>query len=77
MLIYGADDIPANLELIREGKADGIVVTSFYQYGYRSVELLYDYLVNGKMPPQQEKTDLQIVDRTNVDTYQENENEDR
>ena len=77
VLIYGADDIPANLELIREGKADGIVVTSFYQYGYRSVELLYDYLVNGKMPPQQEKTDLQIVDRTNVDTYQENENEDR
>ena len=77
VLIYGVDDMPVNLELVREGKADGIVATSFYQYGYHSVELLYDYLVNGNIPPEQEKTDLQIVDRSNVETYREDEHESR
>lgn len=77
VLIYGVDDMPVNLELVREGKVDGIVATSFYQYGYHSVELLYDYLVNGNIPPEQEKTDLQIVDRSNVETYREDEHESR
>lgn len=77
VLIYGVDDMPVNLELVREEKVDGIVATSFYQYGYHSVELLYDYLVNGNIPPEQEKTDLQIVDRSNVETYREDEHESR
>ena len=41
------------------------------------MKLLYDYLVNGNIPPEQEKTDLQIVDRSNVETYREDEHESR
>lgn len=77
VLIYGVDDMRSTWSSFAEGKVDGIVATSFYQYGYHSVELLYDYLVNGNIPPEQEKTDLQIVRRSNVETYREDEHESR
>ena len=30
MLIYGVDDMPETIELIKDGQIDGSVVTSFY-----------------------------------------------
>lgn len=46
MLIYGVDDIESTLDLIKEDKIDGTIVTSFYDYGYRAVELLYNLKLN-------------------------------
>ncbi len=70
MLIYGVDDMPVTLQLIRDGKIDGSVVTSFYQYGYQGVKMLYEYLTYGKRP-QNIDTNLIIVDKENIDNYRE------
>lgn len=70
MLIYGVDDMPVTLQLIREDKIDGSVVTSFYQYGYQGVSILYDYITNG-IKPKDIATNLIIVDKDNIDHYRE------
>lgn len=70
MLIYGVDDMPITLQLIRDGKIDGSVVTSFYQYGYQGVKMLYQYITEGKKP-QNIDTNLIIVDKNNINHYRE------
>lgn len=70
MLIYGVDDMPITLDLIREDKIDGSVVTSFYQYGYEGVQILYDYVTKGKKPENID-TNLIIVDKSNINHYRE------
>ena len=70
MLIYGVDDMPVTLQLIRDGKIDGSVVTSFYQYGYQGVKMLYQYVHEGKRP-QNIDTNLIIVDKSNINHYRE------
>ncbi|RHM15259.1 sugar ABC transporter substrate-binding protein [Amedibacillus dolichus] len=70
MLIYGVDDMPITLDFIKEGKIDGSVVTSFYQYGYEGVRILYEYVTTGKKPEHIE-TNLIIVDKDNINHYRE------
>ena len=43
ILVYGVDDMKETLELIREGKVEGSIVTSFYQYGYYMIMLPGEY----------------------------------
>ena len=72
MLIYGVDDMPETIELIKEGQIDGSVVTSFYNYGYEATNWLYDYLVNGKELTQTvNSVKLILVTNENVSSYQE------
>ena len=70
MLIYGVDDMPITLDFIKEGKIDGSVVTSFYQYGYEGVRVLYEYVTTGRKPEHIE-TNLIIVDKDNINHYRE------
>lgn len=72
MLIYGVDDMPETIELIKDGQIDGSVVTSFYNYGYEATNWLYDYLVNGKELTQAvNSVKLILVTNENVSNYQE------
>ena len=72
MLIYGVDDMPETIELIKDGQIDGSVVTSFYNYGYEATNWLYDYLVNGKELTQTvNSVKLILVTNENVSNYQE------
>ena len=72
MLIYGVDDMPETIELIKDGQIDGSVVTSFYNYGYEATNWLYDYLVNGKELTQTvNSVKLILVTNENVSSYQE------
>ena len=72
MLIYGVDDMPETIKLIKEKQIDGSVATSFYNYGYEGVNWLYDYLVNGKELTQKvNSVKLVLVTKENVDDYQE------
>ena len=72
MLIYGVDDMPETIELIKDGQIDGSVVTSFYNYGYEATNWLYDYLVNGKELTQTVNSiKLILVTNENVSSYQE------
>ena len=71
MLIYGVDDMESTLKLIREGKLDGTVATSFYDYGYQSVEMLLNYIKEKKEPAQKIMSPtLMIVNKENIDTYE-------
>lgn len=70
MLIYGVDDMESTLNLIRDDKIDGTVATSFYDYGFQSVNILLDYLNNKKEPVEKVVSPkLIIVNKENVDTY--------
>lgn len=72
MLIYGVDDMPETIELIKDGQIDGSVVTSFYNYGYEATNWLYDYLVEGKELTQTvNSVKLILVTSENVFSYQE------
>ena len=39
LLIYGVDDMDDTVKMIKEGKIAGSIVTSFYRYGYDSVDV--------------------------------------
>lgn len=70
MLIYGVDDLPSTLDMIKSGKIDGTVATSFYDYGYQGVLMLYDYIKNGIEPTQRiYSPTLLIVNKENVNSY--------
>ena len=72
LLIYGVDDMSDNINLLKQGKLDGIVVTSFYHYGYQSVYLIDQYRQN-KKPLSESVQDITLlmVTKDNVDTYEE------
>lgn len=70
MLIYGVDDMPSTLKDIKEGKVDGTIVTSFYDYGYKSVKMLLEYIQDKKEPINKIfSPTLVLVTKDNVDTY--------
>ena len=69
--IYGVDDMDTTLNYIRSGKIDASIVTSFYQYGYKSVYQMYDYVTKGTAAKQDDQIKLMIVNKDNVDSYKE------
>lgn len=48
LLVYGVDDMEDTIQWIQEGEIQGSVVTSFYNYGYDAVYLLYEAVVEKK-----------------------------
>ncbi|MEG1474684.1 MAG: substrate-binding domain-containing protein [Longicatena sp.] len=71
MLIFGVDDVNTTLKLIKNGSIDGSIVTSFYNYGYKSVERLYDLHNNKTKYNPIIPAKLLLVDKYNVDTYKD------
>ncbi len=43
MLIYGVDDLRPTIQLLKEGKITGSIITPFYDYGYKTVKYLKSY----------------------------------
>ena len=71
VLIYGVDDMESTIDLIKQEELDGSIVTSFYDYGYQSVEAIYTYLETKKKPEQViSHPSLLLVTKENVDTYE-------
>ena len=71
MLIYGVDDMSDNVTLLKQGKLDGIVVTSFYHYGYQSVYLIDQYYQGNILQESIQDITLLMVTQENVDHYEE------
>ena len=69
VLIYGVDDITTTLEAIYQGQVDGSIVTSFYDYGYKSVEAIYQYLENGFYPNEM-NPDITLVNKESLEHYE-------
>lgn len=71
LLVYGVDDMKDTLTLIKEGKVKGSVVTSFYNYGYEGVKILYDRVVHGVNPESSQiGAKLMLINRDNIASYQ-------
>ena len=72
LLVYGVDDMKDTLALIKEGKVKGSVVTSFYNYGYDGVKILYEHVVNEKNPENaQIGAKLMLLNDENIASYQQ------
>ena len=72
LFIFGVDDMDSTIEYIKKGYIDASIVTSFYQYGYNSLYLLYQYKTENKMPEDvNQQVKLLVVNQKNADTYLE------
>ena len=69
MLIYGVDDLDSTLDGVKSGDIDGTVVTSFYDYGYESVEIILDYLDDG-MLERDYSAKLELLTKENITEYE-------
>lgn len=70
ILIYAVDDMKDTVSLLKQGKIQGSIVTSFYQYGYDSVHILYDYVKYHKEPAQKHiPAKIILVNKDNIETY--------
>lgn len=70
VLIYAVDDMKDTVELLKQGKIQGSIVTSFSQYGYESVHILYDYVKHHKEPTQKRiPAKILLVNKDNIHTY--------
>ena len=65
--VVGFDELPATLELIKEGFIAASISQAPDKQGYAAVQMLVDYL-NGK-PVADVDTGVGVIDATNVETY--------
>lgn len=72
LLIYGVDSIEQTMDYVRDEKLTGTLVTSFYEYGWRSVEILKDYVENGTVP-ESVGVNLMLVTKENYEDWKKNE----
>lgn len=71
MLIYGVDDMEDTVKMIKDGRIAGSIVTSFYRYGYDSVDMLYEYVKNGKEPAKKlHPAQILLLKKDNLATYE-------
>lgn len=69
LLIYGVDDLESTLEGVKNGDIDGTIVTSFYDYGYKSVEIILDYLED-KQLNKSYSPKIELLTKENVKDYE-------
>ena len=68
--VVSCDALPAQLEYVRSGHVQALLAQDCYGWGYRSVEILLEKIVNQKDPPQTRIIDpLTKVTKENVDQY--------
>lgn len=70
MLIYGVDDMEQTMQLLKEDRIDGSIITSFYGYGYDAVLFLKEYFDLEKQEAGQlYPAHLQLVTPENIEDY--------
>lgn len=70
--IYGVDDMDSTINYIKKGWVDASIVTSFYEYGYKTVYQMYEYKKHGILPDKKENdVKLLVVNKDNVNNYKE------
>jgi len=67
------DALPAELSYLRSGHVQVLLAQRVYEWGYRSVDLLLDNILNGNVPPNgMDISELDRVTKDNVDEYAKN-----
>jgi len=61
------DTLPVELELLRDGYLSGLVGQKYWGWGYDTVQIIYDHIVNDKTYPPSISSGMDIVTRNNVE----------
>lgn len=71
--VASCDALPAQLDYLRSGHVDTLYAQDCYGWGYKSVEILLEKIVNGKSPEPARVVDpLTEVTQANVDAFGKN-----
>ena len=71
--VVSCDALPAQLNYIRSGHVDTLYAQDCYGWGYKSVEILLEKIINGKNPESARIVDpLTEVTKANVDAFGKN-----
>jgi ribose transport system substrate-binding protein len=71
--VVSVDALPAELNYLRDGHVQLLLAQDCYGWGYKTVEMLLEKIVNGKTPPDTRVVDpLTVVTKDNVDAYAKN-----
>jgi ribose transport system substrate-binding protein len=70
--IVAMDALPAQLPYVQKGIVQKLFAQQTYQWGWQSVELLAEKVIQGKNPPAIEYSPLIQVTSTNVDEFAKN-----
>lgn len=71
--VVSCDALPAQLNYVRDGKVDALYAQDCYGWGYKSVDMLLDKIVNGKSPNPAIVIDpLTKITGENVDAFGKN-----
>jgi len=65
------DTLPVELEYVKEGYIQGLVGQKYWGWGYDTVQMIYDYIVNGKKFESWTDSGMDIVTIKNVDAMKE------
>lgn len=69
--VVSVDHLPEQLEYVRKGQVQALIGQDCYGWGYKSVEMLMDKIINGKKPAKVINTfKLSVVTKDNVDEYE-------
>ncbi|HEY8426670.1 MAG TPA: sugar-binding protein [Limnochordales bacterium] len=61
------DTLPVELEYLKDGLLHGLVGQKYWGWGYDSIQILYDYVVNNKTFPEWVDSGMDLVTANNVD----------
>lgn len=61
------DTLPVELEYLKDGLLHGLVGQKYWGWGYDSIQILYDYVVNNKSFPKWVDSGMDLVTEKNVD----------
>jgi ribose transport system substrate-binding protein len=61
------DTLPVELKLLRDGYLSGLVGQKYWGWGYDTIQVVYDYIVNEKSYPSFISSGMDIVTRNNVE----------
>lgn len=71
--VVAVDALPAQLGYLRSGHVQVLLAQQVYEWGSKSVDMLYDLVANGKNPPSTfVKGELIPITKDNVDAFAEN-----
>jgi ribose transport system substrate-binding protein len=65
------DTLPVELEFLQDGYLSGLVGQKYWGWGYDTVQMIYDYIVNGTRYDDWTDSGMDIVTKCNVDVMAE------
>ena len=65
------DTLPMELEYVKDGRIVGLVGQKYWGWGYDTVQMIYDKIVNGKTFESFTNSGMDLVDKCNVDVMAE------